>query len=111
MGLVPLMALLMTHQPHLHRPWGLDRMSSTHSFIQGRARPGRDGAFVGEVAAYAALVALLGAPDEGAVEDQAVLGRVAARLQRPAQRTLSLWLALWSLSIPVHGLTWGGLTW
>ena len=45
-------------------------------------------ALVGEVARDAALVALLGAPDEGAVEDEAILGRVALRLQRAEERLL-----------------------
>ena len=51
-----------------------------------RCSPGRDGTLVGQVAGDAALVALLGAADEGGVEDEAVLGRVALGLQRPATR-------------------------
>ena len=50
---------------------------------RGRS-PGGDGAFVGEIAGDTALVALLGAAYERGMEDQAVLGRVALRLQRPA---------------------------
>ncbi len=63
-----------------------------HTLTLGRRRaraPRRDGALVGQVAADAALVLLLGAPDERGVEDQAVLGRVALGLQRPARPALS----------------------
>lgn len=42
---------------------------------------GGDGALVGEVAGDAALVARLGAADEAAVEDEAVLGGVALGLE------------------------------
>ncbi len=46
--------------------------------------PGSNGTLVGQVARDAALVALLGAPDEGGVENEAVLGCVSPCLQRSA---------------------------
>lgn len=59
--------------------------SSGHKQRHGLATgaPGGDGAFVGEVARDAALVALPRPADEAGVEDEAVLGRVAPGLQSP----------------------------
>ena len=63
-------------------------MSDDREAAKGRARaeelPGGHGALIGEVARDAALVALLCPADEGGVEDEAVLGRVAARLEGSA---------------------------
>ncbi len=55
------------------------RARGVHEAVDARG----DAALVGQVPADAPLVALLGAPDEGRVEDEPVLGRVAPRLERP----------------------------
>lgn len=66
-----------------------------HTLSEGRrghvheaVNAGGNGALVGQVARDAPLVALLGAPNEGAVEDEAVLRRVALGLQRPEEGLL-----------------------
>jgi hypothetical protein len=76
-------SLLVEAQPLLHLVAQLLTKRARRA-VQEAVDAACDAALVGQVARDAALVALLGAADEAAVEDEAVLGSVALGLQRPA---------------------------
>lgn len=70
---------MLTHaEKHEYIPYLVLSPQRTREAVYSR----RDGALVGEVSRYAPLVLRRGPPNEGGVEDEAVLGGVAFRLQR-----------------------------